>query len=157
MQSIKNKRVFANTKSGFTLIETLLYIVLFSIIIGGGFVAVYQIIAGSRASQTKAIIEAEGNFVLRKIDWALNGSSIISPINSLSNTLEINRQGTTLGFSPLGEQVILEISGNSYELTSNRIKVTNLEFIHDSGPPASITTTFQLNGHEFGPKIRYVR
>jgi len=72
-----------NNQRGTTLIETLVYIGLFTIIIGGGMVATYQIIESIGKNQNKTIVESEGNFLLRKIDWALTGvSTISSPVAS---------------------------------------------------------------------------
>ena len=67
-------------RAGFTLIETLVYLGLFSIIIGGAFVAAFGIIESNERNQTKAIVQNEGAFVLAKIDWALSGiQSVDSP------------------------------------------------------------------------------
>ncbi|OGI68550.1 hypothetical protein A2738_01575 [Candidatus Nomurabacteria bacterium RIFCSPHIGHO2_01_FULL_42_15] len=67
MYSIKNN------KSGFTLIEVIIYIALFSLLLGTAFVAAYQLIDGSVRLGTKNTIQDEGNFIMRKINWALTG------------------------------------------------------------------------------------
>ena len=62
---------------GFTLIETIIYLALFSIVIGGGMVAAFQVIQSANASNNHIIVQEEGNFLLRKIDWALTGAKFI--------------------------------------------------------------------------------
>jgi hypothetical protein len=54
---------------GFTLIETLMYLALFTLIIGGGMLATYQIIESTTASYGHILLQEEGNFILRKIAW----------------------------------------------------------------------------------------
>ena len=47
---------------GFTLIETIIYLALFSIIIGGGMVSAYQIIQSTNASHEKITVQEETGF-----------------------------------------------------------------------------------------------
>lgn len=56
-------------KNGFTLIETVIYLALFSIIIGGGMVATFQIIQGAKVAHSRALLWEEGNFLAAKIFW----------------------------------------------------------------------------------------
>ncbi len=58
-------------KRGFTLIETLIYIALFALLIGGGISSAFSLIASSDRIGTQAMLEEEGNFLLAKIGWAL--------------------------------------------------------------------------------------
>ena len=51
---------------GFTLIETMIYTALFSIIIGGGIVSAYQIITSTQGSSNQLISEQEADFLMRK-------------------------------------------------------------------------------------------
>ena len=58
--------------AGLTLIETIIYLALFTIIIGGSLIAVYQILQASTQSQEYALIEEEGNFLMGKLVWAID-------------------------------------------------------------------------------------
>ena len=78
---------------GFTLIETIIYIALFSIIISLVIGAVYQIIQGSEDLQKNIVAEAEAHFLMRKTEWALAGvSAINSPASGLTGaTLSVDK------------------------------------------------------------------
>ena len=75
--SIKNQ----NLKRGFTLIEVLVYIFLFSILVTGGIYGAYELIYSSRGTENKILVQAEADFLLRKIDWSLNGLTSFSVPN----------------------------------------------------------------------------
>src|SRR4051812_4410040 len=88
------------TNGGFTLIETLLYIGLFAIVIGGGMIATYQIIQSTEASKNHIILQEEANFLLRKVNWALAGAtSVTANANSLVIVKNISGTSTILTFN----------------------------------------------------------
>jgi hypothetical protein len=64
-----------NYNKGFTILEMVIYIALFSIIIGGGMTAAYQIIGGGYADTNHVILQEEANFLMRKIDWAVSDNA----------------------------------------------------------------------------------
>ncbi len=89
-----------NQQSGFTLVETMIYIGLFAIIISGAIVSIYGIIGSSARNATKAMVQEEGSFLLGKIDWTLTGVKINSngiaaidlpALNSANNTLSLTK------------------------------------------------------------------
>ena len=149
------------SKRGFTLVEALIYIALFVLIIGGGFVGAYQIIEGTQQIERKTIIEAEANFLLRKLDWALSGSRVIEPFVGVT--------GDKLGVDTDGNFVVdieFELDGNGVvtingtELTSDRIEITDLLFTHvpvQAGRPEALEIVFKVNGEQFGTTTRYLR
>src|SRR3989344_2162395 len=59
--------------TGFTLIETIIYIGLFVLILSGALTSVYSILEANARNQTKIMVQEEGAFLLGKIDWALTG------------------------------------------------------------------------------------
>jgi len=147
--------------AGFTLIETLVYLALFAIVIGGGIVAVYNIIEGTNANRNQAILQEEANFLLRKVDWALTGAtSITTPAAAASGgNLVINKSiggvSTTLTFSTcVANYVCLQrAAAPAQSLNSGSIKVTNLKFQRSTsvpGKPDAITTTFTLTTAQNG-------
>lgn len=130
---------FGRVKSsaGFSLIEIIIYLALFSIIMSGSVVTVYQIIQNSNSLQTKVILEEEGNFILAKLNWALTGAQANTNIESpgvgiSSSTLIIK----TLPGNILRAQADLNNgnirfnggTGNLLELNPERITVTSLNF-----------------------------
>jgi len=156
----------ANSIFGFALIETLVYLGLFAIIIGGGMVATYQIMSSSDAINNKAVVEQEGNFLLRKIDWALTGlcqintpTKAVPPLTSSTDViLSVDKTPYVLNSSlvfkldpaaPCPKCVQLQ-RGSSTEqaLTSSRVNVSSLNFTRLSIPnqPEAVIASFTING-----------
>jgi len=67
-----------DNKSGFTLIETVLYIALLAILIGGGMVGVYNILEGSGRTLQSTYREQEAYFITRKIDATLSEATEVT-------------------------------------------------------------------------------
>ncbi len=142
-------------QKAFTLIETLVYLALFIIIIGGMLVAVFQIIESSNKTETKIIVQEEANFLLRKLDWALTGASSVSqpPSGSSGAILRLSKDGHTLQFDLSGNFMRLQRdSAATQALNSSNVTITNLSFQHipSSGiKPDAVKATFQINGQSF--------
>jgi len=161
--------------AGFTLIEVIIYIALFTILIGTAFVTVFELIDGSNKLNQKNTTEEEGNFVMRKINWALTGisndtSDIASPSifypYATSNTLSIKKWW--MG-SEISVDLRLNVASSSIEMREGtndflpistiNVKVTNLSFgfIPASGNgPAGIIATTTINGIDF-VLTKYIR
>jgi len=144
--------------TGFTLIEVIIYLALFSIIIGGAMAGVYQLIQSSDANAQKIIVEQEGNFLLRKIDWALsNVASVSVPSEGASGqTLKIDKVNYTqnpIEFNLAGSNLELKKGGGSaVALNSSYTVLSDLLFEHlppSGAKPAAIKTSFKLNGQSF--------
>ena len=130
---------------GFTLIETILYVALLALIVGGALLAVLDLIEGAGRVSTRTSLQDEGNFVLRKINSALTGASTINvPVSGISNTLSVSRYdgievrirltGTTLEMSEDG-------GANYLPLTTENVSVVGLEFGRVAGTPAGVIAT----------------
>jgi Tfp pilus assembly protein PilW len=147
----KNKE---NRKRGFTLIETMIYLGLYGLVIGGVVVAAYAIFESNSRNQSKAMIEEEGTFLLGKIDWALTGASAVS-VSPSKQQLSINRDGLIatdepLSFNSFGGSLTLSRGNNPAQVLNNsNITVTNIIFTDatssgDGITPESITSSFTL-------------
>ena len=74
-----------NKNSGFTLIETIIYIGLFSLIFTGIFVSIHPLFTGAARMTSNIAIEGESAFILAKIEYALSDTvtskdgGVISP------------------------------------------------------------------------------
>ena len=161
-------------KKGFTLIEVIIYIALFSLLMGTAFVTAFGLIEGSGKLSAKTTTQEEGNFVLRKINWALTGISNdtaditnppkVSPYTS--NTLSIKKwlTGTKIpveiDYDAINRRIMMkEGTGSLLPITTNNVKVTNLQFqfISSSGSgPAGITATAIIDGINFSI-TKYIR
>lgn len=74
---------------GFVLIEMIIYIGLFSILIGGIIVSAFNLIQNTYRTDAQVVTHEEVNFVLKKLNWALVGAENIS-VNSSHDTLTID-------------------------------------------------------------------
>ena len=107
--------------NGFTLIESILYIGIFSLIMVGTLVSVYAIISSSSRNQTKAMVQEEGSFVLSKIEWALTGVK----------TAVVSIDGKSLSIvkfdSTINNPIVVAIINNNISLSrgSNAAKILN--------------------------------
>ncbi len=146
-------------QKGFTLIESLLYIALFTIIIGGGLLSAYQIIQSADGSYNHIILQQEANFLFRKITWALTGAT---SFNETASTLTISKpmNGTTaqLIFKLDGGDVTLE-SGqpDPVILNASSIAVSDGSFSKSAGvngQPDSVTINFTLTADQNGKPAR---
>lgn len=134
-------------QNGFTLIEILIYIALFSIIIGGVLASAYQIIQASSQSQDSTLVSEEANFLEAKINWALTGATAINlPASGVPGiVLDINKSdGTNPFFSASTNQLFL----NGKVLNSDSVKVENVSFTHltPEGIQAVFRVTSKLTG-----------
>ena len=148
-----------STQRGVTLIELVVYIALFTLIIGGAVVAAYQIFESSGRSQTHAMVQEEGDFLLAKINWTLSGvQTITAPALpsagqacSTSNTLSVTKWDAGIGtivIDQSGSDMRLARGGNPVSVLNNsNVTITNLMFKYcylGGNNPASIATSFTL-------------
>src|SRR3989344_7974807 len=136
---------------GFTLVETLIYIALFSLIFSGALLAVYELLAGSQKNTQKVIIEEEANFLLRKIEWALTGADeILEPVEGENGrALLIDRADEKVGFVLVGDNLaISRDAGSPVPLNNERVGVSVLTFEHlpaTGEKPAAVRTSFVIS------------
>ncbi len=110
-------------ENGFTLIETILYILLFSVIIVGGMAGAYQVIQSTDSTSSKTILEQDANFILRKMDWALSGATTLAT-PSPQPKLVITRSPSSVTFRLSGT----DFQKDGITLNNSRIKISNLSF-----------------------------
>ncbi len=118
---------------GFTLIETLVYLALFALIIGGLVVTTYLLFQTSDRYQTRATMQEEKNFILAKITWALSQArSVCDPAaNTSGTTLSV----VTLGGTCSPPDITVALSGSDVQwggvaLNNASVRVDRLLFIH---------------------------
>lgn len=103
----KMKTEFKTTK-GFTLIEVVMYLGLFTLIIGSVLTSVDSILEANARSHTKVMVQEEGAFILGKIDWALTGVTSAQVI--LGNSLATNK--SNYPSNPI--EISIEADGNVF-------------------------------------------
>ena len=142
---------------GFTLVETVIYIALLALIMGGSLMAAYQITQSSGALAQHDATGIEADFILRKIEWGLGGAeSIIIPNATTSQAplLSVRRHdGTTVVIRQNSALDTIEMSeGGAYlPLTTHEIKGPQLVATYILGPGKSsgVHILLTLNGKTF--------
>jgi len=123
---------------GFTLIETIIYLALFSVIIGGGMVAAYQIAANTEANYNHIILEEESNFLLRKINQSLVGAASVD--FPAPGELFISNPGApAIWFKATGSNLQITRGSISTVLNSASVAVLDLSFTATLQQPGVIT------------------
>lgn len=138
---------------GFSLIETIIYLSLIGLIIGGAVAASYSLIEGSGHLDTNAATQEEGSFVIRKIDWALAGASRLD--FSGTKELAIHRyDGLTVVIKQAQARIVMSQDGGAtfLPLTSDQVAVTDLVFQEQasvSGAPPGVSAAFTIGSSTF--------
>ena len=144
---------------GFTLIEAVMYIGLFGLLMVGAVAASYELLQGSTHTSASASVQDEGNFVLRKIQWALSSATSFSIPNA--HELVVTRPGgSTVDIKLEGNEVMIS-EGWAYflPLTTKNVSVSDLVFknIPAAGnAPAGVMATTTIDGLDFA-LTKYLR
>jgi type II secretory pathway pseudopilin PulG len=152
------------TQKGFTVIESLLYIALFGIIIGGVTAAVYGIVQSAGRGQTRIEMQEEAGFLLGKLNWALTGAcEVIIPASGVpAPSLSVTRKYAGTTCATLADPLVFALNSNSkltlngIELNSDAVRVISAVSCR---LPDNTTTTAMfndlpaLNGKPQGVKI----
>ena len=147
-----------NHLQGFTLIEVLLYIALLTLLFGGGVIAAYQVIEAANRTNAGVMVQEEGHFLLRKIDWALTGvTTIVSPAPPPASgpSLTVDKAGVgVITINLASGRAQLNRGVGFLPLTNDRVTIADLQFEHTDpdgagGKPAAIRASFTINGNPF--------
>lgn len=119
---------------GFTLIETLIYIALYTLIIGGVVVSVYSIIESSNRNQAKAMLHEEGLFILGKLESSLaNADNALTPdpatLSITDNSLSSSKNPTVFSVAS-GNLSVTRGNSPSEILNNSNVTVTNSSFVY---------------------------
>lgn len=67
-------------RRGFTLLETVIYLALFSVIVGGLYISVYALAAYAGRNATRAAMQEEAQYIFGKSRWLLaTAATVVSP------------------------------------------------------------------------------
>ena len=133
------------TDAGFTLIETLLYALFLSFIIGGALGATYEIIQNGDRTAANIASAAEANFLLRKLDWALTGASGVS--FPAPGRLAITRWSapSDVQFRLNGNDMDIDTGDGWTVLNGAGMAIASVSFTHLTAPEG-VRTNFSVNG-----------
>jgi type II secretory pathway component PulJ len=139
-----------NKNRGFTLIEFLLYMGLFSILLVVTFQMFSSIFSVQLESEATSSVDADGKYIMQRFTYDMNrASSITTPstqgTSSATLTIVVNSQNLT--YSLNAGNLLLEntSAGTSDQLNSSDTTVSNLSFIRlDGGGKDVIQMNFTL-------------
>jgi len=140
---------------GSTLIELIVYLALFSVIMGGAVISVHSMAETSGNNETKVMMLAEGLFLQAKIQWALSNVDVVyNPVtNSICTTgcsLSIKKQNPDrrlMTLSHEGNNAVISYDGGAKKiLNSSNIVVSDFSITNtDEGDGKnSIVINFNL-------------
>lgn len=133
--------------AGFTLLETLVYMSLLSILLSGAFGVLYGIMESAKRYNLRTQIISEGNYVQSKLKYLFYSAASVSvsysaitfhPLNNPAQVVQVSLQN--------GHLVIQRGSSTPVSVTSDNIIVQN--FIATS-TPAQFFVNFKINSTDF--------
>lgn len=154
------KNIYHNQKNnGYTIIEMLLYIAIFSLIIGS-ILSVAMSIANQRIlNQVTQEVDYQGNLAITNITQNLRNASTINTPTPSNSSASLSYNTATLANNPTIYDVVNDQSVNklrftagsssSVYLTSSRVTMSNLNFSNRAitGGRDSIYISFTLTYH----------
>jgi len=146
---------YLRKKYGFALVDIVIYIALFSVLIGGVSISAYSLFKSTNQNHTRIMILEEGNFLLAKISWIVSQSKMITipAISATSTMLSIVPSDTSLGPSvdikKLGTGIILRRKNISYILSNSNVMVSQVVFtrksLNEENTLGSVQSEFTLS------------
>lgn len=148
--------------SGFTLLETIIYVGLFGLIFSGIFASIYPFLTGSEKISSRIAAEGESAFIIRKIRHALNeGVTTPDDVGDI-----IPKTGNTDGESALligedfsfiqqGEIIFYARDGGApTALNADRVPITDFLVTHpepEGQESHHLEISFTAGGQKVGP------
>jgi type II secretory pathway pseudopilin PulG len=151
-----HKELQRTKEEGFTIIELLIYLGLFSVIIGGALVGAYQIVESSGRNQSKIVLEQEANFMLKKTEWILNGSTLMLPSEGdSSNALVVENLGRTYElFLDDGALKLKSGASDPVSVTTENVSVDSATF---RGLPGGVEAQYALTSKDYSRTYSFTR
>lgn len=144
-------------RRGFTLIEAIVYLALFSILMGGGIVAAYSLFDATTRAGTRTILHEETDFLLSKVDWALSGAEAVTApgAGATGSALTVAKwdasSGDPIVIAKNGDNLTMSRGGGAAEILNNtNVSVTSISFEHVADPgngtvPEYVTAVIQTS------------
>ncbi len=133
-------------QKGFTMIETLIYLAIFSMVITGVVASAYILLESSGKVQTKAMILQEEQFMLGTVERLVGDAASVSAptAGSSGTTLSIlTFGGAAYSFTLSGTDLLL----NGIALNNTSVRVTDISFQRSAVSPDGITAEFTVSAN----------
>lgn len=125
---------------GLTLIETLIYLALFSFLVTGALASLISVRSGMERIEAGARLTDEGHFVLERLRYEIERADSVVIGNKSSITVESD--GDQVSFYPAQGALMREVSGTAAALTEPVSTLSNLSFTRN--PDESFLISFSL-------------
>lgn len=152
---------------GFTLIEAIVYLALFTILMGGGVAAAFNLFEAASRGDTRTMLQEETDFLIAKVNWTMSGAQAVTAPStgatggaltvvkwdtSVGNPIVIARNGTNL--------VMTKAGGSEIILNNTNVQITDLSFTHvaasgDGVDPESVTGVITLSARTPSGAVLY--
>lgn len=147
--------------TGFTLIETIIYVSLFIFIIGGSLISASYIFASNALLEQNIFAQEEGGFILGKFRYLLRDTRT-AQLSENPEMLSVTNADNTynLVYNPAQQQVLLQKNNSNFEpLNSPDFPVINFNLDQlDNNPDtgSKVTIDFSIGSQNF-KTIKYIR
>ncbi|MDB5189667.1 MAG: hypothetical protein JWL82_624 [Parcubacteria group bacterium] len=133
---------------GFTLLEVIIYLALFSILLGGAVICSFNLFTAAAYGGTRTLLTEESAFMLGKIEQSLSEDVQITEPRSSENAdvLRILKAGSQQTYSLSGtDLVVAEGATPQVVLNASNVTVAKLRFQHaPSGASETLVTVLTL-------------
>ena len=134
---------------GFTLIEILIYLTLFSMLCGGLLAAVFGSLSAANQMQQKVAAISDADFILKKFSFAM-GSALAADTDGKILTVQRFAEPYRVTFSLAGGLVLQDQGSGSEPLNSTSSPVLNLAFEKIAGGSRlAIKVNFQIYNNDY--------
>jgi prepilin-type N-terminal cleavage/methylation domain-containing protein len=138
------------THRGFSLIEMLMYLGLFSMLMTGAVMSAYAIAATERRTQEQARVGFEGAFLIQTLRSALQGASVELPIRELSGEMLRIRtpEGSAVSVQAEGGVLTLADTEGARSLSPYHVHALTVSHAGTAGDPLDpehVSITFTLS------------
>ncbi len=153
-------------EKGFTLIEVVVYLGLFSLLFVGVLSTALSVTETGERTQARVVLGQEANFLRAKVNREIDLAASISvpATNATGSVLSVVTPAGTVSFDALGSEARLQRgSGTWSTLNASNVQVSNLAFQHTvvSGTPDSVliayTLTDSYGNREDYSEVRYLK
>lgn len=144
---------------GFTLIEALVYLALFSILMGGAAITAYNLFDSATKVGTRTMLQEESDFMMAKIDWVMSGAkAITTPASGVTgSSLTVAKWDTAFGdpmqITQNGADLLLTRGTSaSVVLNNTNTAIVSIFFNHIEGSgdgtvPEGVETVLTISGN----------
>jgi len=134
LRLIEASRQAIASRSGFTLIELILYVTLTSMFMTGAVLFAWNVVYSREKFNQQQLVEDEGTLALGRIAYEIRRAKTIQSLTSDQIILNDEGGGTTTIASSSGNIYITTNGGGPYTLIGNQVVVTETNFSNATSP-----------------------